>query len=132
MCFIGTAKFKTHTDIPKPVDRDWGLTVSGTGNGLFVSPVDDYSALWSLSYRSAEPGEAMRYPLSPHKVEAIMNKARTLGQSFHGPLPQLLDHTDPSTLMVFNAMDRQAFAHDRAENPGGRVVFIGDSNHAVR
>ena len=97
-----------------------------------MSPVDDHSALWSLSYRSAEPEKALRYPLSSQQVEAIMSKASTLGRGFHGPLPELLDHTDASTLMVFNAMDRQAFPHDQAEKLGGRVVFIGDSNHAVR
>lgn len=50
---------------------------------------------------------------------------------FREPFRTLLENSDPSTLMVFNAMDKEPFAHGEANGVPDGIVFIGDSNHAV-
>ena len=41
----------------------------------------------------------------------------------------MLEKTDPKTLMVFNAMDKDPFPHNSL--PTSNVIFIGDANHAI-
>lgn len=113
--------------IPKPVDDNWGLQLSGQGVCCFFSPVDDKTVVWALSIREAEG----RPPLdrgSPEKVQALMDEALQLGHMFGEPFKTIIEATDPSTALCIPARDRQPFAHDA---DGGSVVFIGDSNHAV-
>ena len=130
----GTAKYERKDLVPKPLDRDWGLVLGGgkgKGVGLFCAPVDSCSAVWALSRPAKEPREHQkRHPLSKADVDALLTEARNLGQGFPKRLESLIDATDPSTLMLCNAMDRPPFAHDPAEKYGP-VVWIGDSNHAV-
>ena len=129
VCISGTAKFESEESVPKPVDRDWGALLSGQGVGLFVAPVDRKSALWSLSYYAQQPREHQRYPMSEKHIEALLEESRSLAKHFAPKVNRLVDATDPSTLMVFNAMDRPPFPHSFAR--GGGVVWIGDANHAV-
>lgn len=124
VCISGTSSFPEHR-IPYPVDADWGGVLGGGGVGLFVSPIDSSKALWSLSYYSDEPRERLNFPLSGDKIEGILHEAVERGQHFQQPFQDLVVATDPSTLMVLNAMDKQPFPHS------GAVVFIGDANHAV-
>ena len=132
ICIGGVSRFESAEAVPKPVDRDWGPVLSGTGIGLFASPVDETSALWSLSYCAESPRERMRRPLTEEQVESVMKEARMLAVGLPKPLATLLDAADSSTLTVFNAMDRLAFPHNASDARHGNVVFIGDSNHAVR
>lgn len=136
----GTATFPDG-EIPWPVDADWGGVVGGGGIGLFVSPVDTSRALWSLSYSSATPRDRLRQPLAEREVSSILDEALERGQVFCEPFPSLVRATDPATLMVFNAMDKQPFPHKPtsttsvgSESESGRravPIFIGDANHAV-
>ena len=129
ICISGTAKFENEKSVPKPLDRDWGALLGGQGIGLFVAPVDSESALWSLSYYAQQPREQLHYPMSEKDVEALLEESRSLGKHFTPKVNSLVNATDPSTLMVFNAMDRPPFSHSLAKD--GAVVWIGDANHAV-
>jgi len=129
ICISGTAKYENEELVPKPLDQDWGFLLGGQGIGSFVAPVDSTSALWSLSYYGKQPREQLRHPLPEEKIQALLEEARSLGKHFAPKLNQLVDATDPSTLMVFNAMDRPPFSHSLARD--GAIVWIGDANHAV-
>lgn len=116
---------------PKPVDRDWGIVPSGQGVALFASPMDEHSANWSVSYLADRPREEQRQPLSPAVNTQLLQEAKERGAVFQEPFQTLIEHSDTTTLMVFNAMDKKAFAHGAANGVPDGIIFIGDSNHAV-
>ena len=131
VCISGTSTFPDG-QVPSPVDVDWGGVLGGGGTGLFVSPIDQNRALWSVSFYNENPRESLRYPMSDDQVESTLQEALERGQHFHQPFQTMVRSTDPSTLMVFNAMDKQPFAHkDCPEFGYSPVIFIGDANHAV-
>lgn len=133
VCLSGTARFAGGV-VPEPVDRDWGIVLGGGGGkSLFVSPVDERSALWSLSYLAPEPRESKKLPLSEEEIQEICQEALEVGKVFNEPFQTLVRGTDSSTVMVFSAMDKQPFANVDREyrDDQAPVVFIGDSNHAV-
>lgn len=125
---MGLAKFGEDRP-PKPVDCDWGTVITGKGPGLFVSPVDAHSALWSISYRSEEPRERLRQPVGEAQAEALMAEARGYADLFPSWFTTMVDATPLSEVGVTNARDKQPFAHTDDTFPD--VVFIGDANHAV-
>lgn len=128
-CWTGTAKFDTQDEIPKPIDRDWGVVLGGKGGlGLFVSPVDDKSALWSFSRRSPKEQEPLRHPIPQKQYDELMEESTRLAADCHPWVKQFVAATDPTTLMRFNALDRNAFPHTLTGLP---VIWIGDANHAV-
>jgi 2-polyprenyl-6-methoxyphenol hydroxylase-like FAD-dependent oxidoreductase len=127
VCISGTSRFPAG-EVPEPVDRDWGAVLGGNGIGLFVSPIDSKSALWSLSYLADMPRERIKLPLSEEDSSDLLQEALDLGRVFTEPFQKMVRATDPSTLMVFNAMDKQPFPHTDS-TPS--VIFIGDSNHAM-
>jgi len=127
VCIWGTAEF-SGGKIPRPVDRDWGIAFGSNSTCLFVSPIDKTKALWSLSYRALEPrhiaddeqnGELIR-------LEALERG----GRIFAEPFKTLVAASNPSSIKIYNAMDKRPFVWPPS-NMGGQVVFIGDSNHAV-
>jgi 2-polyprenyl-6-methoxyphenol hydroxylase-like FAD-dependent oxidoreductase len=117
--------------LPPPVDRDWGIYLPGTGHGLFVSPVDERSALWSLSYLAPEPRKIMKQPISPEQASLLLKEASHRGKGLAEPFQTLVNATDISTLMMLNTMDKQPFPHLTGSLEGMPVVFLGDANHAV-
>lgn len=123
----GTSRFPAE-QVPPPVDLNWGTVVGGGGTGLFVSPIDSSSALWSVSYLSDEPREKPQRPYSNELVDNLLHEALDRGKAFAEPFRSMVQNTDPDSLMLINAMDKQPFAHPDPQIP---VFFIGDSNHAV-
>lgn len=129
VCIGGNARFPD--GVPKPVTADWGVVLGGRGIGLFASPIDQHSAVWSLSYLAAEPRTPMKQPIPKEHVDDLLQEALDRGKLFTEPFESFVRATDPSTLMVFNAMDKQPFPHTAANRKYMPVVFIGDSNHAM-
>ncbi|RDL37663.1 Uncharacterized protein BP5553_05096 [Venustampulla echinocandica] len=124
---IGNAVFPD-SKVPSPVDRDWGLYLNETGTGCFLSPIDEYRAVWSISYRTAEPRKTLKHPLSSDQYQGIIKEVLERSKTFKEPIPTLINATDPLTIKELNAYDKQPFAHNASNM---NVVFIGDSNHAV-
>jgi 2-polyprenyl-6-methoxyphenol hydroxylase-like FAD-dependent oxidoreductase len=118
----GASKFKD--GIPPPVNRDWGSYLSGTGPGLFVSPVDEHNAIWSLSYLTPEPREVKM-------SDDLRREALERGKGFSEPFQTLVKATDAATLGILNNKDRQPFPHLTGPLEDVHIVFIGDANHAV-
>ena len=116
---------------PEPVGRDWGIVPSGKGVALFVSPLDEQSAFWSLSYIAHAPREQQQQPLSTELKRKLLQEARERGAVFREPFQTLVEQSDTATLMVLNAMDKKPFAHSAASGVPQCVFFIGDSNHAI-
>lgn len=117
--------------VPPPVDRDWGFYLSGTGHGLFASPVDEHSAVWSLSYLAPEPRETAKQPLSPEEASLLLEEVYQRGKGLAEPFQTLVQATDIATLMTLNTMDKQPFPHLTGSLEDVPIVFIGDANHAV-
>jgi 2-polyprenyl-6-methoxyphenol hydroxylase-like FAD-dependent oxidoreductase len=101
----------------------------------FFSPVGPNTALWSVSWRTDTPVSSAKPPVSDDVADWILKEART--RVAHPPklFNELLEKTDRSSIMVLNARDKRAFAHNSQTLPedfaGGKVIFIGDANHAV-
>ncbi|KIX92879.1 uncharacterized protein Z520_11355 [Fonsecaea multimorphosa CBS 102226] len=125
----GIAKFASHDDIPKPLDRDWGGVLGAKGVGLFVSPVDDKSALWAFSRPSPVMKESLKYPIPQERLDELLEESMELAANFAPLVKSLISATDPSTIMQFNAMDRPPFPHQSVGH--APVIWIGDANHAV-
>ncbi|KAI0975215.1 putative monooxygenase [Xylaria arbuscula] len=121
----GSAKFEAA--IPSPFDINWGGVLTGTGASCFFSRIDQNSLVWALSILESEPRP--KYDShDPQQAQDMLREARELGKNITEPFKTILDATDPSDTLVFNAMDKQPFPHDMKSGP---VIFIGDANHAV-
>jgi 2-polyprenyl-6-methoxyphenol hydroxylase-like FAD-dependent oxidoreductase len=129
VCISAVARFSGPP--PEPVDRDWGIIPSGKGVALFASPMDNQSANWSISYIASKPRTPRRQPISQEMCTQLIAEAKERGCTFKEPFHALVENSDPATLMVFNAMDKEPFAHGKINAIPERIVFIGDSNHAV-
>ncbi|TAQ86816.1 hypothetical protein B7494_g4848 [Chlorociboria aeruginascens] len=116
---------------PHPLNRDWGIVASGNGLALFTCPVDETTIHWSLSYMAKEPGDLPRRPISHELGAHILREAQERGMAFGEPFRILIEHSDATTVRVFNSKDKEPFAHGTANKIPRGVIFIGDSNHAV-
>ncbi|KAF9774077.1 hypothetical protein IL306_008013 [Fusarium sp. DS 682] len=113
---------------PAPIDKDWGFMISGTGVSCFFSPVDKNSVVWGVGHLENE--EIPRLDLKNEKmVQEVIDRSLELGDKFQDPFRTILETTDRKTVFAINAKDKKAFTHDDIEQM--KVVFIGDSNHAV-
>ncbi len=116
--------------IPPPVDKNWGMQVSG-GKGVccFYSPVDKQGVVWALSFREEEMRPRVKDLGSVEEARPVLDEARERGAML-GPLFQTMVDatTDPTDVFSIPAKDKKAFRHDL---DGGPIVFIGDSNHAI-
>ncbi|KAF4337965.1 salicylate hydroxylase [Fusarium beomiforme] len=113
---------------PAPIDKDWGFMISGTGVSCFFSPVDENSVVWGVGHLEDE--EVPKLDLKDDKmIQEVINRSLELGNKFQNPFKTILEKTDCKTVFAINAKDKKAFTHDDIEKM--RVVFIGDSNHAV-
>lgn len=113
--------------IPDPVNSAWGMILSGQGYACFVSPVDEDSIVWAMSCKEdtvrRRPSE-----ITSTEAEALIKEALRWGEGWKEPFETIVKSTDPSTMFIIPAMDKQPFNHE--DVPSG-VIFIGDSNHAV-
>lgn len=126
VCISACSRFASGA-VPKPVDKDWGMIAGGEGTGLFAARIDDSSAVWSVSYLADSPRDAVRGSQAIKDKDEILAEAKRRGKSFGHPFSQLVNATDPATLMIFNTMDKPPIKHSD-EQP---IVYIGDANHAV-
>ncbi|KAK5659142.1 hypothetical protein OQA88_1232 [Cercophora sp. LCS_1] len=121
----GVGKFEE--GIPEPVNTNWGLQLSGEGVCCFYSPSDEKNVLWSLSFLE-EQGREKRSYATGEEMQLLLEEARERGKAFGELFRRIVDATeDPATTMCLPAQDKKPFRHDA----GTRIVFIGDSNHAV-
>ena len=132
----GTAVYPVGTSPPEPVDRDWGLMPLGIKkSALFFSPVSPNTAIWSMSFRTDTPIKAARSPVPDDVADWALKTAKERILGLPPLYYELVDRTDRNTIMVMNARDKYAFGHGPGELPEefgrGKVVFIGDANHAV-
>ena len=123
----GNAKFKD--EFPDIVKDDHGMILGGGGNSLFVSPIDDHSAVWSVSFLESKPRKPLQGNDALEAKDAILGEARERGKLFPEPFETLVAATDPKTLAVFNAMDKQPINHSELTN--NAVAFVGDASHTV-
>ncbi len=126
----GIAKYASPEAVPKPVNRDWGVVVGANdGVGGFFSPVDSTSALWCLSRRCSSGKKSLQHPMPQNLLDDLMKESTHLAADFAPVVNDLIAATDPSSVMLFNAMDRKPFSHSTSVD--GPVIYIGDANHAV-
>ena len=95
--------------------------------GLFMAPVDQRSASWSVSCLTEKPRALMRPPFTKEQVDGMLKEALEIGKGFSKRFKRIVALTDPDTLTLSNAMERYPFKNEA----GGRVIFIGDANHAM-
>lgn len=121
---IGTAYFPDG-NIPKPIDRAFGLYLNGSSFGSFVSPLDDKHVMWTVSALCKEGNRKIRTD-----PDILMKEVIQRTQTFKEPFFTLLKATEPSDIKELIVEDKQPFKHDARLLEIG-VVFIGDANHAV-
>jgi 2-polyprenyl-6-methoxyphenol hydroxylase-like FAD-dependent oxidoreductase len=86
---------------PTPVNSSWGLVLRGNGTAAFISPMDEHTALWSLS-RRLEPRESANPPFSDAQIAEIMDEARQLSTNYPALIQDLISRTDPLSLRRFD------------------------------
>lgn len=124
---------------PGESKEEFGTVISGLGPALFIAPVDGESMVWVLSWNVESPPPPRKQPMPLSASEELLAKAREMGEKVYGErFVKMLEATDIKSVNKVNAMDKQAFPHTagyihNAELAGleGRVVFLGDANHAV-
>lgn len=123
----GNSKFADK--LPEIIQENHGMILGGGGNCLFVSPIDQHSAVWSVSFLEKNPREPLRGDSALKVKDEILAEARERGRAFPEPFETLVAAKDPGTLQVFQAVDKQPINHSELSTM--TVVFIGDANHAV-
>ncbi|KAL6831426.1 hypothetical protein J3E69DRAFT_221505 [Trichoderma sp. SZMC 28015] len=114
--------------IPQPVDKNWGMLLSaGKGMACFLSPYDETSVAWGMSYRAPTIEEPLKLS-GLEDAQQVIDDCKELGKEFPQPFQSILNATDPRDVSRLAARDKQPFNHDLSLGP---VIFIGDSNHAV-
>lgn len=105
------------------------MLLGGGGTSLFASPIDEDRAVWCLGFLSPEMRKTIEPPLLRETVDELLKETLDRVKAFSQPFKQLVQATDPSTLILFSALDKQPFSHlDIGNTP---IMFIGDSNHAI-
>lgn len=122
----GTAKL-----MRPPYDQTWGFLTPVNGVLLFVSPLDDDTVFWNLSFRAGKAREVSSPPYEQIERELILDEARVLGEPYGKMFSDLIDATDVSTIRVGNAVERPPFPHAIDDCLPPNAAFIGDANHAV-
>jgi 2-polyprenyl-6-methoxyphenol hydroxylase-like FAD-dependent oxidoreductase len=107
------------------------MMLSGTGTGLFVSPVDEHSVVWSISYHAQEPRKLSGLPIGGSDADELLKEILERGKEIAEPFRTYVEATDLETLMVRNFSDKPPFEHGTGSLKGTNVVFLGDANHAV-
>ncbi|KAJ4351306.1 uncharacterized protein N0V89_006645 [Didymosphaeria variabile] len=135
-CIYGVTSIRKHH--PSKRHDEFGAAISGTGTACFVAPVDREKMMWSLSWIVPAPPTPKKRPLSEEDADALLKEAREKGNVFGENYREMLQDTEVESLTQFNAMDKQPFVHSGAyitapglENLNGRIIFLGDANHAV-
>lgn len=135
-CIYGVTSIHAHH--PSQRHDEFGAAISGTGTACFFAPVDREKMLWSLSRIIDNPPIPKQRPLSPEDANALMEESRSVGSIFGPRFEKMLNDTDPKSLTQFNAKDKQPFVHSgcyitapHLKDLDGRIVFLGDANHAV-
>lgn len=123
--FGGVSSFE-EGKIPAPVDRFWGMTITGQGAGCFFTPIDKSRVLWAISRWERDAPRDGYKPDDSAAFEVMKQDALDLGKSMVEPFPTLVEHTVQEQSFIWPARDKQPFGHD-ASLEG--VVFIGDANH---
>ncbi|SMQ53071.1 unnamed protein product [Zymoseptoria tritici ST99CH_3D7] len=118
-------------DVPQVIKRDWGIVASGQGVAFFASPMFERTSNWALSYMADIPRTELRQPIPLEQCKQLIEEVKGRGKMFQEPFQSLIKNSDLGTLMVFNNMDKQPFAHGTINGVPDGVFFIGDSNHAV-
>ncbi|KAL7941823.1 hypothetical protein V8C42DRAFT_333820 [Trichoderma barbatum] len=114
--------------IPPPVDKNWGMLLSsGKGVACFLSPYDETSVAWGMSYRAPAIEEPLKIS-SLDDAQQVIDDCKKLGKEFPEPFQSILNATDPKDVSRLAARDKQPFSHDLSLGP---IIYIGDSNHAV-
>jgi len=126
---MGESRFTTKP--PRPADKDWGIVLSGTGTGLFVSPVDEHSIVWSVSWLDPKPRTLFKQPLRKKDAEDLLKEVLERGKEFPEPFKTYIEATDMDTLMLRNFSDKDPFQHWTGSLEEMQVAFLGDANHAV-
>jgi 2-polyprenyl-6-methoxyphenol hydroxylase-like FAD-dependent oxidoreductase len=112
---------------PNPVASNWGLLPDGHGSSAFCSMVDEHNCLWSITYQEKELLDTKLPPHSKDEAAEILQLATNQSVYFSRTLVSIQEKTDPQTLLVLNNRDKQPFNHASDT----KVLYIGDSNHAV-
>ncbi|TPX15308.1 uncharacterized protein E0L32_004585 [Thyridium curvatum] len=115
--------------IPAPVDKSWGLVITGEGVCCFFSPVDAERVVWAVSWRTGEPRDLDK-TRPEEQFRSLMAEALERGAAIREPFRTIVEATEPGTELLIPARDKAPFRHGEGRVPPG-VVFIGDSNHAV-
>ncbi|UKZ45928.1 hypothetical protein TrVGV298_000122 [Trichoderma virens] len=114
--------------IPQPVDKNWGMLLSsGKVMACFLSPYDETSVAWGMSYRASTIEEPLKLS-GLDDAQKVIDECKELGKEFPEPFQSIINATDPKDVSRLAARDKQPFSHDLSLGP---IIFIGDSNHAV-
>jgi 2-polyprenyl-6-methoxyphenol hydroxylase-like FAD-dependent oxidoreductase len=125
----GNANF-ADGELPDNLREGFGMILGGNSRALIMFPIDDNSCVWFVTRRSPTPGTAVSGSRAVEKKDDIIAEALKEGGIFGKPLPAVVAATDPTTLRIFNAQDKEPVNH--SETPGLPYIFIGDANHAMR
>lgn len=115
--------------IPSPVNEHWGMLITGRGVGCFMSPVDKETVVWAVSVPEKQARPRKKEP-TEQQFQSMLDEALDLGKDFAQPFRTIVEATDRSSAFEMSARDKKPFPHD-GQLQDGRIVFIGDSNHAI-
>ncbi|CAF5145445.1 unnamed protein product, partial [Rotaria sp. Silwood1] len=82
-------------------DTAWGGGLGDNGHFLFIGPIDQTSAFWSVSYLSETPCEPKHVgTMSEAKIEQVLLGAEQRLRPFGEPIPTLFKETLHSSIAV--------------------------------
>lgn len=127
-CVQFGAVSKLEDGLPTPLDKDFGMVITGTGMGSFFAAIDKKSLLWAVSrWEKGTPRDGYD-KTDAAAFEAMKKDALELGKGMAEPFATIVANSQQDKSFIVPARDKEPFAHDE---PTKNIVFIGDANHLI-
>ena len=81
VCCQGTSRFPSGK--PRPLEKKWGISISGSGVAFLNFPVDDTTSPWALTYKSDQPRGRIRGKDAVERNRELLDEIKQRGIMFH-------------------------------------------------
>ena len=115
------------------VCHERALQVSDGNTRVFMMPFSKTEAMWQLTFRVADEGEAKRLG---QRTETLKAMASELCADWAGPVPNIIESTSLSMMSGYPVYDRDPFTVEEVESrlslgEWPLVAMVGDAAHCM-
>ncbi|CAF3098827.1 unnamed protein product [Rotaria socialis] len=96
---------------------------------LFVKPFSIGKCMWQLTFKVSMEDEMIHHLLDQNDFEGLLNRAKSITNEWHEPIPKLINDTRVSDIRVGPLFDRNPL--DTINKDVSCVTMLGDAVHPM-